>query len=62
MTQYIALRRIRVTALVDGRVLGLRRVVSTWTTIRAALTSDDLRQARELVNGGSHGFDRFKDT
>ena len=32
------------------------------TTIRAALASDDLRQARKLVNGGSHGFDRFKDT
>lgn len=32
------------------------------TAIRAALASDDLKQARKLVNGGSHGFDRFKDT
>ncbi len=32
------------------------------TAIRAALASDDLRQARKLVNGGSHGFDHFKDT
>ncbi len=32
------------------------------TAIRAALASDDLRQARKLINGGSHGFDRFKDT
>ena len=27
--------------------------------IRAALAQDDLRQARRLVNGGSHGLDRF---
>jgi predicted chitinase len=30
--------------------------------IRTALAADNLRQARKLVNGGSHGFDRFKDT
>lgn len=30
--------------------------------IRAALKSADLKGARKLVNGGSHGFDRFKDT
>jgi putative chitinase len=27
--------------------------------IRAALTSNDLREARRLVNGGSHGLDAF---
>jgi hypothetical protein len=30
--------------------------------IRAALAANDLRNARRLVNGGSHGFDRFADT
>jgi len=30
--------------------------------IRRALANDDLLKARKLVNGGSHGFDRFKDT
>ena len=30
--------------------------------IRQALANDDLLKARKLVNGGSHGFDRFKDT
>ena len=29
--------------------------------IRAALSQDDLRQARKLVNGGGHGLDRFTD-
>jgi putative chitinase len=29
--------------------------------IRAALAAGDLKQARKLVNGGSHGLDRFKD-
>jgi putative chitinase len=29
--------------------------------IRAALAADDLALARKLVNGGSHGLDRFKD-
>lgn len=29
--------------------------------IRAALAADNLALARKLVNGGSHGFDRFKD-
>ena len=29
--------------------------------IRAALVADDLALARKLVNGGSHGLDRFKD-
>jgi len=30
--------------------------------IREALGRDDLRQARRLVNGGSHGLDRFEST
>jgi hypothetical protein len=29
--------------------------------IRAALSSNDMRRARRLVNGGSHGLDRFSD-
>lgn len=29
--------------------------------IKHALLADDLRQARRLVNGGSHGLDRFTD-
>lgn len=29
--------------------------------IRSALANGDLKTARKLVNGGSHGFDRFKD-
>jgi peptidoglycan L-alanyl-D-glutamate endopeptidase CwlK len=29
--------------------------------ILEALAADDLKKARKLVNGGSHGFDRFKD-
>jgi peptidoglycan L-alanyl-D-glutamate endopeptidase CwlK len=29
--------------------------------IRAALTEDDLAEARRLVNGGSHGLDAFMD-
>ncbi len=31
------------------------------TGILEALTRNDLRQARRLVNGGSHGIDRFED-
>jgi hypothetical protein len=30
--------------------------------IRGALANNDLLKARKLVNGGSHGFDRFKET
>jgi hypothetical protein len=30
--------------------------------IRQALANNDLLRTRKLVNGGSHGFDRFKDT
>jgi peptidoglycan L-alanyl-D-glutamate endopeptidase CwlK len=29
--------------------------------IRDAITNDDLKTARQLVNGGSHGLDRFTD-
>jgi hypothetical protein len=32
------------------------------TAIRTALATNDLATARKLVNGGSHGLDRFKDT
>jgi hypothetical protein len=32
------------------------------SAIRTALANDDLLTARKLVNGGSHGFDRFEDT
>lgn len=31
------------------------------TAIKEALLADDLRTARRLVNGGSHGLDRFTD-
>ena len=31
------------------------------TRVRGALASKDLKTARKLVNGGSHGFDRFRD-
>ena len=30
--------------------------------LRKALKADDLRAVRKVVNGGSHGLDRFKDT
>jgi predicted chitinase len=29
--------------------------------VRTALASNDLKRARRLVNGGSHGLDRFRD-
>jgi len=29
--------------------------------VRSALARDDLKAARKLVNGGSHGFERFRD-
>jgi hypothetical protein len=32
------------------------------STVRTALAGDDLARARKLVNGGSHGLDRFTDT
>ncbi|MFO1083103.1 MAG: M15 family metallopeptidase [Reyranellaceae bacterium] len=38
-----------------------RFLLNKEAAIRAALAAGDLRLARKLVNGGSHGFDRFKD-
>jgi hypothetical protein len=32
------------------------------TRVRNALANDDLAKARKLVNGGSHGFQQFKET
>lgn len=32
------------------------------SAIRTALANGNLKKARELVNGGQHGFERFKDT
>jgi hypothetical protein len=32
------------------------------SAIRTALANDNLLKARQLVNGGSHGFDRFEET
>ena len=31
------------------------------TRLRAALAEGNLRLARKLINGGSHGLDRFED-
>ena len=43
-----------------GRILG-QFLKNHASAIRQALTAGDLREARRLVNGGSHGFARFKD-
>ena len=43
-----------------GKILA-RFISKKEAAIRAALAADDLRLARKLINGGSHGFDRFKD-
>jgi len=43
-----------------GRILG-EFLKNAETRIRKALATDDLKDARKAVNGGSHGFDRFKD-
>ena len=43
---------------VAGRVLAAF-LASRETAIRRALAADDLRTARRLVNGGSHGLDAF---
>lgn len=42
-----------------GRILA-QFLLNKESPIRAALAEDDLRTARRLINGGSHGFDRFK--
>ena len=41
-----------------GRILA-RFLKNAETRIRKALDMDDLKTARKLVNGGSHGLDRF---
>jgi putative chitinase len=43
-----------------GKILG-RFLKNAEKKIRAALKADDLRTARKLVNGGSHGLAQFKD-
>lgn len=43
-----------------GRILA-QFLANHEDSIRSALYDGDLRTARKLVNGGSHGFDRFKD-
>jgi peptidoglycan L-alanyl-D-glutamate endopeptidase CwlK len=48
----------------DGPIAG--RILASFlakreTEIRNALIENDLRHARRLVNGGSHGLDRFTD-
>ncbi|KRE17908.1 hypothetical protein ASE63_01570 [Bosea sp. Root381] len=48
----------------DSRIAGLilaQFLANNEDTIRVALAQGDLRSARRRVNGGSHGFDRFKD-
>ncbi len=42
-------------------VILARFLLNKEAAIRTALAAGDLRRARKLVNGGSHGFDRFKD-
>lgn len=36
-------------------------LASRASALRDALAADDLRRARKLVNGGSHGLERFRD-
>jgi hypothetical protein len=43
-----------------GRILA-RFIKNKEAAVRAALARNDLTKARELVNGGSHGLDDFKD-
>lgn len=43
-----------------GRILA-QFLKNAEARIRSALSAGDLRLARRLVNGGSHGFDRFAD-
>lgn len=48
----------------DGATAGLilaKFIKNKETQVRAALAAGDLKQARKLVNGGSHGLDRFTD-
>lgn len=43
-----------------GRILA-RFIKNKEAKVRAALAKGDLKEARKLVNGGSHGLDRFTD-
>ncbi|WP_157179741.1 hypothetical protein [Rhizobium leguminosarum] len=43
-----------------GRILA-QFLSNAENRVRGALASNDLYAARRLVNGGTHGFDRFKD-
>jgi hypothetical protein len=48
----------------DSTIAGLilaQFLLNKQDAIRAALAENDLAQARRLVNGGSHGLDRFRD-
>lgn len=47
-------------SVLAGRILA-QFLANNEDAIRVALAEGDLREARRLVNGGSHGFDRFKD-
>jgi putative chitinase len=46
---------------IAGRILA-QFLKNKDSAIRTALPNSDLLRARKLINGGSHGFDRFKDT
>jgi putative chitinase len=45
---------------IAGKILA-QFLVNHESDIRDALNDDDLKEARRLVNGGSHGFDQFED-
>lgn len=47
--------------IISARALALF-LKGKQTTIRRALGRGDLKEARRLVNGGSHGLDRFTET
>ena len=46
---------------VTAGIILARFMKNNENAIRGALARDDLKLARKLVNGGSHGFDRFLD-
>ena len=45
---------------IAGQILALF-IRNKESSIRTALARDDLRTARRLINGGSHGLERFTD-
>lgn len=45
---------------IAGRILGLF-LADRQLSIKEALLESDLRRARRLVNGGLHGYERFRD-